>query len=290
LPGNGFPFYQGGDGIISGDDTGYYLIEVYDGSGNVSRLVLELMNLKGKGSLDLSDSDSKKLVFETNGFVADGKWYNLRKTNGFLKSGDSIAIWNFTKKQFKTMQSPDGKCQIILDPSAQINSKLIAVRVKKKEEIAWSWEPPIPLKKKVKIKVKIPENGKFYSLYEKNRNGWSFCSSDVEGDYMVDHVDHLGVFCILKDSIPPIVSLGRKYFSSKTPLQINVRDSLSGVDFYSIKTLIDDKQTVFRYDPQIERLICEHPEEISKGKHKLSLSLSDKQGNKIARAWEIVKK
>jgi len=37
-------------------------------------------------------------------------------------------------------------------------------------------------------------------------------------------------------------------------------------------------------------LIFEHPEEISKGKHELKLILSDRQGNKTSRAWEIVKK
>ena len=290
VPGNGFPFYQGGDGIIAGDDTGYYLIEVYDGAGNCSRLVLKLLNLADKERLNLENSGAKKIVFETNGFYVRGKWYDLRKINEFLISGDSIAIWNFTKKQFKTMQSPDGKCQIILGPPARINSKLIAVRVTKGEEITWSWEPPIPLKRKVKIKIKVPDNGKLYSLYEKNRSGWSHCSSEVEDGYLVDFVDHLGVFCILKDTISPMVSLGRKYFSSETPLQINVRDSLSGVDFYSIKTLINDKQTVFRYDPQMERLVFEHPEEISKGAHKLSLFLSDKQGNKVSKMWKIEKK
>jgi len=290
MPGNGFPFYQGDDGIITGDDTGYYLVEVYDGSGNISRLVLKLLNLEGERRSDLGDPDSVKTIFETNGFQVHGKWYDLRRTKEFLKSGDSIAIWNFTKKKFKKMQSPDGKCQIILRQGDRINSKLIAVKVTTGEEVAWSWEPPVPLKRKVKIKIKVPKSEKFYSLYEKNSNGWSFCSSDVEGNYLVAFVDHLGVFGILKDSISPVVSLGRKYFSSKTPLQINAWDSLSGVDFYSIKTLIDDQQTVFRYDPQMKRLIFEHPEEISKGKHKLSVFLSDKQGNKTSEVWEIVKK
>lgn len=290
VPGNGLPFFMGGDGIIKGDDTGNYLIEVYDGSGNLSRLVINLLDLSYKEKTALSNLDNGKLVFETNGFQVNGKWYDLRKTNKYLKSGDSIAIWNFTKKNFKTLQSPDGNCQIILGPSNQINSKLIAVRVKSDEEYAWSWEPPVPLKKKVKIKIKVPKGKKFYSLYEKTSYGWDFCSSEKEGKYLTDYIDHLGVFGLLKDSIAPVVSLKRKKFSEKFPLEINLKDSPSGVDFYSIKTLIDGKQTVFRYDPQKERLIFEHPEEISKGRHELNLSLSDRQGNKTRRVWEIVKK
>ncbi len=289
VPGNGLPFYAGGDGIITGDDTGNYLIEVYDGSLNMSRLVINLLNLENKGRMMLSDPDSCNMVIETNGFKAHGKWYDLRKQKPALQSGDSIALWNFTKKKHKTMQSPDGKCQIILGPGDKINSKLIAVRISKGETVTWSWEPPIPLKSKAKIKIKVPKGEKLYSLYEKNDWGWSFCSAKREGNYVVDFIDHLGSYAVLKDSMAPVVSLSRKHFSSKTPLQINLWDSLSGVDFYSIKTLIDGKRTVFRYDPQKKRLIFEHPEEISKGTHKLELSLSDRQGNKTSRTWEIVK-
>jgi len=290
VSGNGFPFYKGLDGIITGDDTGNYLIEVYDGSGNMSNLVVELIKSLGEKKIESSDLDSNKIVFGTNGFQVFEKWYDLRKTKEFLKSGDSISIWNFTKKKFKKLLSPDGKCQIILNQGDKINSKLIAVRVNSDEDTTWSWEPPIPLKEKVKIKIKVPGGEKLYSLYEKSDWGWSLCSSKREGNYLVAFIDHLGSFGILKDSMPPVVSLKNKYFSSRTPLQINLWDSLSGVDFYSIKTLIDDKQTVFRYDPQKRRLIFEYPEEISKGKHKLNLSLSDRQGNKTSRVWEIVKK
>jgi hypothetical protein len=176
-----------------------------------------------------------------------------------------------------------------LNQGEKLNSELIALRVKGDENTVWSWEPPIPLRKKAKIKIKVPKKGKLYSLYEKSDWGWSLCSSKREGEYLVAFVDHLGSFGILEDSIPPVISLKSRYFSEKIPLQIHVEDSLSGVDFYSIKTLVDGKRTVFRYDPQKERLVFEHPEEISKGKHRLKLSLSDEQGNKISKEWEIVK-
>ncbi len=290
VPGNGFPFYKGLDGIVTGDDTGSYSIEVYDGSGNMSRLVIKLLNSKEQKNIKSDNSVRKKILFETNGFQVNNKWYDLRKTKESLKSGDSIAIWNFSKKKFRILQSPDGKCQISFNKGDQINSKLIAVKVNKGSSPFWSWEPPIPLKKKVKIKIKVPKGEKFYSIYEKTRYGWDFCSSRREGGYVVDFIDHLGNYGILKDTIAPTVYLNRKYFSSKTPLRISVWDSLSGVDFYSVKTLIDGKKTVFRYDPQKKRLIFEHPEEISRGKHKLNLSLSDRQGNKTSRVWEIVKK
>jgi hypothetical protein len=288
-PGNGFPFYEGGDGIIDENDIGNYSIEVYDGSGNMSRLVIKLLNSEDKGSIMLNDPNSGKIVIETNGFQAHGKWYDLRKQKEALQSGDSLSLWNFKKKKFKTMQSPDGKCQIILNQVDKINSRLIGVRISKGEPVTWSWEPPIPLKSKAKIKIKIPKGENLYSLYEKNGQGWNFCSTKREGNYVVDLIDHLGPYAVLKDSTAPVVSLSRKHFSSKIPLQINLRDSLSGVDFYSIKTLIDNKQTVFRYDPQMKRLIFEHPEEISKGTQKLELYLSDRQGNKTSRTWEIVK-
>lgn len=289
VQGNGFPFYEGGDGIITGDDRGNYSIEVYDGSGNISRLVIALQDLSRSGKIESIDLSKNKVLFETNGFQIYGKWYDLRKTRDFLISGDSIAVWNFTKKNFQKLSSPDGMCYIDLTSGGIINTKLIAVKVGHSEVKTWSWEPPVPFKKKVKIKIEVPQKSKFSSIYEKNRSGWSFCSSKREGGYLLDFIDHLGTFCLMEDSVAPIVSLSSKYFSFKIPLRINVLDSLSGVDFYSIKTFIDERQTVFRYDPQKNRLIFEHPEEISIGKHELKLTLSDKQENKTSRVWEIVR-
>jgi hypothetical protein len=290
VPGNGLHFYEGKDGIIKGGSWGHYLIEVYDGAGNMSRLVVNLQDSLRSENFKSGDLHNNKILFETNGLQVYEKWYDLRKTKSFLKSGDSIAIWNLTKKKIEEFKSPDGKCQISLNRGDKINSKLIAVGVESGETIIWNWEPPIPFKRKVKLKIKVPREGKFYSIYEKTSYGWDFCSSRREGRYLVGFIDHLGIFGILKDTIAPTVSLSSKYFSFKIPLRINVLDSLSGVDFYSIKTFIDNKQTVFRYDPQRKRLIFEYPEEIIKGKHKLRLSLSDRQGNKISKVWEIIKK
>jgi hypothetical protein len=290
VQGNGFPFYEGGDGIINGEDRGNYSIDVYDGSGNNSRLVIALLDSPRNEKIESFDMSNNKILFETNGFQIYGKWYDLRKTRDFLKSGDSIAIWNFRKKNFQKLSSPDGMCHIDLTLGGIINTKLIAVKVGYSEVKTWSWEPPVPFKKKAKIKIKVPQKSKFSSIYEKNGTGWSFCSSEREGEYLVDFIDHLGTFCLMEDSVAPEVSLSSKYFSFKIPLRINVSDSLSGIDFYSIKTFVDEKQTVFRYDPQENRLIFEHPEEIATGKHELKLTLSDKQGNKTSRVWEIVKK
>ncbi len=290
VPGNGFAFYQGGNGFINEKDTGKFAIEVYDGAGNMNSLILELLDSAECVSVKPDDFPDERIIFETNGFQVYGKWFDLKKTKEFLNSGDSIVIWNFLKRKFRRLESPDSSCQIILNEGETINTNLIAVRTKSGEENTWSWEPPIPFRRKVKIKVKIPSDNKFVSLYEKNGSQWSFCSSKKEGEYLVDFVDHLGIFGLREDSLPPVVSLNKKYFSSKVPLMINVWDSVSGVNFHSIKTFIDDKQTVFRYDPQKKRLIFEYPGEVTAGKHILKLSLSDRQGNEISKEWEVVKR
>lgn len=288
--GNGLPFYEGGMGIINGGSREYYSVEVFDGSGNKSRLVIHSQDSLADVNFEAEDSYRNKILFETHGFQVYGKWYDLTRTKKILKSGDSIKIWNLTKGKINKLRSPDRKFYMYLNKGDIINSRLIAVRIKSGETKIWKWEPHIPLKKKAKIKVRIPKNGKFCSLYEQNGKEWNFCTSKREGDYLVDNIDHLGSFGVLMDSMPPVVSLSRQIFSSKSPLKINLWDSLSGVDFYSIKTFIDGKQTVFRFDPQKKRLIFEHPEEISGGKHRLKLSLSDRQGNTISRVWQIIKK
>ncbi len=290
VPGNNFPFYEGQNGIIDGGSGGKCSIEVYDNARNVARLSINLLDSLGKRTADSSDSYDKNTHFETNGFSSEGEWFDLKKLGAVLKSGDSILIWNFTKSDFRKLKSPDGKCQITLTPNDKINTSLIAVKVDYSEPRTWSWEPPIPFKEKRKIKIYIPEKEKFCSIYEKNGKNWSYLSSTREGKSLVSSITHLGTFGILKDTVAPSVSLKIKSFSSKIPLQINVWDSLSGVDFPSIQTIIDGERTVFMYDPQRKRLVFEYPEEIAKGGHTLKLTLSDRQGNKVSKEWKIVKK
>lgn len=290
VPGNNFPFYEGQNGIIDGTNGGKYLIEVYDNARNVARLSINLLGSLGKEAADSSDSYGKKTHFETNGFSSEGEWFDLKKLGAVLKSGDSILIWNFTKSDFRKLKSPDGKCQITLPLNEKINTSLIAVKVDYFEPRTWSWEPPIPFKEKTKIKIYVPEKEKFCSIYEKNGKNWNHLSSAREGKYLVSSITHLGTFGILKDTIAPTVFLKRKSFSYKIPLEINVQDALSGVDFSSIQTFIDGKRTVFNYEPQRKRLFFEYPEEIAKGEHTLKLYLRDRQGNKISKEWNIVKK
>jgi hypothetical protein len=290
VPGNNFPFYEGQNGMIDGTNGGKYSIEVYDNARNVVRLSINLLDSLGKRTADSGDSYDKKSHFETNGFSSEGKWFNLKKLGAVLKSGDSILIWNFTKSDFRKLKSPDGECQITLPANEKINTSLIAVKVDYSEPRTWTWEPPIPFKEKTKIKISVPEEEKFCSIYEKNGKNWSHLSSTREGKSLVSSITHLGTFGILKDTVAPSVSLKRKSFSSKIPLEISVQDALSGISFSSIRTFIDGKQTVFNYEPQRKRLFFEYPEEIAKGEHTLKLSLSDIQGNKVSKEWIIVKK
>jgi hypothetical protein len=290
FPGNDFPFYEGNDGIIEGKKRDVYSIEVYDCAWNVAYLYLKFLDSLGKKEIEPDDLSEKSLHFETNGFLVYGKWFDLRKLTPVLKSGDSIMVWNLTKSDFLKLRSPDGKCQILLPSDGKTQTKVIAVKVNKSKPKIWCWEPPIPFKKKTKIKIKVPVEEKFSSIYEKKDNKWTFYSSRREGKYLVSSIDHLGTFGVLKDTVTPGVSLKRNSFSSKIPLEIEVWDSLSGVDFSSIRTFIDGKQTVFAYEPERKRLIFEYPEEIAKGEHLLKLSLSDKERNKTSKEWNIVKK
>lgn len=288
--GNDFTFYEGQDGIITGGDTANYLIEVYDGRRNVAFLNINLLDSPENGKNKENDSGEKGIVFSRNGFLLGERWFGLRRLKAIVKSGDSLFIWNLTKKNFRKFETPDKKCILTLWGEGKVNTKLIAVKVSGSEPGIWSWEPQIALRNKAKMRIKMPEGEDNFSIYEKNGSDWSFCSSSREGEYLVEYIDHLGSFGVLKDSIAPVVSLKNKYFTPGMSLQINLRDSLSGVDFYSIKTFIDGEQTVFRYDPQRERLIFEYPEEISEGKHSLELFLKDRQGNIASKVWEIFKK
>ncbi|MEO0293333.1 MAG: M23 family metallopeptidase [candidate division WOR-3 bacterium] len=282
-PGNELPFFEGEDGIIKGEEKGVYLIEVYDAAYNFTSLIIKLIDsLPERKTLTLG----KELLFEPYGFLCRGKWFNPNKFGGILKSGDSILVWNLKKIKMNKLRSIEGKCEISIPADANLFTDLIAVKSHKNGDI-WEWEPPLPFKKKIKIRIKTQEEKS--SIYEKKGKSWIFISSKRDRDNLIGFIDHLGCFGILRDTTKPLLSLKSEKFSSQVPLIIEVDDNLSGVNFHSIKTFIDGKQTVFAYEPQRKRLIFEYPEEIKKGKHILKISLTDNQGNKTIKEWVIIK-
>jgi len=304
LLGNELPFYEGRDGIFTSKDNGLVSIIVRDGASNEVKTQLFLENSFSRQvtpreeiRFEKAVNNVDKIMILNCGILIKGlnsfRWIKSGKIKGIVKSGDSILVWNIRRKRYPSYKSPDSRC--ILKPSSDaiINTDLVSVRMSPvriaKDETRWIWEPTIPLNKRTPLEITLPYESSYYSIYELNGTEWKYCHTHKEGNKLKTTIDHLGTFTILKDSVPPVISIKNHYFTLKVPLMVYVSDSLSGVDFYSIKTYINEMPTVFRYDLQMDRLIFEYPGEIAQGKHTLNITLKDRQGNKASGEWEITK-
>ncbi len=295
VPGNDFPFYEGREGILTSSDTGVVSIIVGDAALNKAVLNISLVDSVDK-TIDFgrADFNNRGIITTPFGFLVNIKdsrrWIGSNSLGKISKSGDSMLVFNLGKKVFSSFQSSDSRCTIYPTDNTILNTSIISVRVRKGKLTKWFWEPFIPLNNQVEMEITTPEESPFYSIYEQKEKKWEYYPTEKRGEKLVTSIDHLGIFALLKDTVSPIISLKRSYFSEKEPLQIYVQDSISGIDFYWIITLIDHKPTVFRYDPQKNRLIYEYPEEIIKGRHTLYVYLRDRQGNEASGEWEILKK
>ena len=293
--GNDLPFYEGRDGILTTKDHGLVSIIVKDAASNESKISIFLGDSNARNYCRFKRGYENFLNFTifTNGILLrkDNSlgWIEASKIGKIVKSGDSILVWNIDIKRHPLYKSPDSRCIIYPSNNAILNTSLISVKVSKEKPIKWVWEPPIPLNGRITMEIKAPFEPNSYSIYELLESEWKYCETYLEGNKLITTIDNFGTFTCLVDTVPPSIFLKKNYLNSNTPIIVHVSDSLSGIDFFSIKTLIDEKPTVFRYDPEMDRLIHEYPEEISGDKHTLRIFLKDKQGNEASGEWEFYK-
>lgn len=295
VSGNDLPFYKGSDGILTKEDKGLISIIVRDARLNESKAHLLLGDMNDEKSYNVIRGYEDLLNFTTfiNGVILREdnslRWIESNKIGLIAKGGDSILVWNIKDNNYTKLESPDSRCNIYLNKDAILNTSLISVRVSKGDPTLWIWEPPVPIDGKIKLEIDVESNHESYSIYELVRAKWEFYRTQINDNKLNTKINHLGTFAVLQDTIPPVILFNNKKLKQDSPFLIHVSDSLSGIDFYSIKTFINEEQTVFRYDPQFDRLIYEFPEEIPPGKHTLSVFLKDRKGNEASGKWEFYK-
>ncbi len=293
--GNDLPFYEGRDGILTTKDHGLVSIIVKDAASNESKISIFLgdSNARNYCRFKRGYENFKRFTIFTNGILLrkDSSlcWIEANKLGLIAKGGDSILVWNIKDNNYTSLKSPDSRCIIYLNKDAILNTSLISVKVSKEDPTLWVWEPPIPIDGRITLEIDTSSDPKSYSIYELVKAKWEFCKIEMDDNKLKTKINHLGTFAILKDTIPPIILFKNRKLKQNMPIMIHVSDSLSGIDFYSIKTFIDEEPTVLRYDPEFNVLIHEFPEEIPPGSHTLGILLKDRQGNETSGKWEFFK-
>lgn len=130
--------------------------------------------------------------------------------------------------------------------------------------------------------------------YRDRRKGWLFLPTDRRGNTFRSRITSLEKFVVIKDTIPPTITPIDRLYAGKIHIQndrlrFSVIDEMAGIyKQEQITVHIDDKWTLFRYDPE-ENMVMIYPQHIPNGEHRLTLTVTDNVGNQTRQAYTISK-
>ena len=150
-----------------------------------------------------------------------------------------------------------------------------------------------PLDEKAEINFLLNEEASLQGagIYLKNSKGeWGYVATEVDekAKLVVASTRELGVYAVLRDTLPPRISAirprnGSTVRSATPTIGARVEDIGSGIAYKTIKVHLDDELIICEYDPFQNSISYRPDKALVKGKHTLSISLSDYAGN-ISRA------
>jgi len=144
----------------------------------------------------------------------------------------------------------------------------------------------IPIHKNyvLSIKEKIAKNitDKVYIAKVNDNGTFTYKGNSWRGSFLSAKVREFGNFTIISDTVNPII-LGvnvkdGKNISSQTTIKCTIEDKESGISFY--RGEINGKWILMEYDYKKNLLTYKLPSDFEKGKHKLTIVVKDRMGNK----------
>jgi hypothetical protein len=146
-----------------------------------------------------------------------------------------------------------------------------------------------PLDEKATITFSLKEEpwmqrAGIYALNSNDEWGYIATQTDENAKLVTASIRQLGTYAVLRDTIAPRIWAvrprnGSSVRSSRPTISAHVDDTGSGIDYKTITVHLDGDLIICEYDP-FEKSISYRPDtNLAKGKHTLSLSLSDYAGN-----------
>ena len=141
------------------------------------------------------------------------------------------------------------------------------------------------LNKGIKVSVKAGDNAELdhRALYFRANGGWTFQTSTLDkggNTFSTMLTRTLGELTIFRDEQPPMFE--RLHTSAQRGIanvSFRYHDNLSGVDPDEIKMYVDDKLVIPEIDGEHNRVWYKGEEHLSKGKHSLRVTMSDRMKN-----------
>ncbi len=146
---------------------------------------------------------------------------------------------------------------------------------------------------KVAVTPEMQDNINDLGLYYRSTKGWIFQTNELDSNLKTLSTTlkrTLGEIAIFKDDIAPTFGKLRVIpKKSGTSLSFRYHDNLSGVDTDEIKLYIDDILVIPEIDGEHHRVWYQSEELLSRGKHKLKITVKDRVKNEaeIARIFTI---
>jgi len=220
---------------------------------------------------------------DLNGREAEAAWSaNVhtvkRATGGSARHGNALRV-NFPRNGF--YRPMFARVEPVDDPGrAEIPFISAAYRIEPHDE---------PLDEKAEINFLLNEETSLRGagIYLRNSKGeWAYVATEVDekAKLVTASTRELGVYAVLRDTVAPRISAVRprdgSTVRSATPtIGARVEDIGSGIAYKTITVHLDDNLIICEYDP-FENSISYRPDKaLTKGKHTLSISLSDYAGN-----------
>lgn len=229
-------------------------------------------------------------------------------------AGQELAYWHqfdietITPQEGGMIASKDGKCQVSfasgsvyknvflrldsLDPLA--DSKYDAIG-----DVYEIFPQDVPFKKSGRLELEYP--GSDYQpeklgIYRKNRHGWGFVGNTIDSKKTTisSQVSNLGVFTLIRDKIPPVLTirypLDNSVIRDDSPqLLAIIYDELSGIENErSIVMKLDGQTMIAEYDPELKTIKYIPDDPISPGEHIVTVWATDNCNNEISVSSKFV--
>ncbi len=152
----------------------------------------------------------------------------------------------------------------------------------------------IPARKEFKIEFYLENNfesGNRYQLFrvDRTRDRLTHVDSELIGRTVHGYPSDLGEFIIMPDNEPPVLETPKiiRTEYGKWLIYIPAEDVLSGINFRDSYAYANGERGILEYDNEEDLLIYYHPQFIPKKENIITLTVSDKAGNKITQSFKV---
>jgi len=154
----------------------------------------------------------------------------------------------------------------------------------------------MPFKKDAELLLRLPENvpkpGQIgVYLYSDGSYWYKKSSIEKAGGVLRARVNHLGAFALMRDAVPPGISTirpknGASVGNRRPLISFALIDGGSGLFERGIELKLDGKKVISEWRPYKGKVIYRPARNLSPGKHRLSVSVTDRAGNTAtAASW-----